>query len=182
MAKHNIHSVKPIFSIKLAGMQTLDSFRAKNKILWAYKLHALCYIMNILHNMPQIHVKYLTFIKITNLATEGALSLIVFFFLSQTVTNSHIAACWNFLSLKREKRRQCYIFSFCVVKRPPPKKNKTKKQNKNSLSQRSRLLRIQHWDVIFTYKQNKHLAATDSGRIRDGWCTIITWGQAGPHG
>lgn len=32
--------------------------------------------------------------------------------------------------------------------------------------------------MIFTYKQNKHLAATDFGRI---WVGNITWGQAGPQ-
>lgn len=115
--------------------------------------------------MPQIHVKYLLFIKITNLATEGALSLIYFFLF---ITNCHklTYSCLLEFLLSKERREGNVIFSaFVSLEDPFPPKN--------SLSQRSRLLRIQHWDVIFTYKQNKHLAATDFGRIWAGDVTSL---------
>lgn len=112
--------MKLIFSMKLAGMQTLECLEHTScSALYEYTADATdtCEVF-------------------TNLATEGASSLI-FFYLSQTVTNSHIAACWNSSSPK-EKREGNVIFSaFVSLEHPltPPK---------NSLSQRSRLLRIQH--------------------------------------
>ena len=114
--------MKPTLSVKLAGMQTLERLEHTScSALYEYTADATdtCEVF-------------------TNLATEGALSLIFFLF----ITNCHkltYSCLLEFLISKREKRRQCYIFSFCVVRTPfnPP-------TPKNSLSQRSRLLRIQH--------------------------------------
>lgn len=88
----------------------------------------------------------------------------IFFF----ITNCHklTYSCLLEFLISKEKREGNVIFSaFVSLKDPFPPKN--------SLSQRSRLLRIQHWDVIFTYKQNKHLAATDFGRIWVGDVTSL---------
>ena len=113
--------------MKLAGMQR---WRAKNKPL---SIQAALLYLNI-PQMPQIHVKYLLLIKITNLATEGALSLIFLF-----ITNCHklTYSCLLEFLISKEKREGNVIFSaFVSLKDPFPPEN--------SLSQRSRLLRIQH--------------------------------------
>lgn len=91
--------------VKLAGMQTLDSLRAKkNPSLYEYAACATdaCEVFTVLSRLP-------------NLVTEGALSLIYIyiFFLSQTVTNSHIAACWNFLSHERKEKAMLYFQLLC---------------------------------------------------------------------
>lgn len=94
------------------------------------------------------------------------------FYLSQTVTNSHIAACWNFLSRRREKRRQCYIFSFCVVKRPYSPRRTAYHKDHVCLG----------YDIEMWYS---HMNKTNTwqqlifGRIWVG--SIITQGQAGPQ-
>lgn len=64
------------------------------------------------------------------------------------VTNSHLAACWNFLTQRRKDKAMLYFVWFKDPLTP-----------KNGLSQRSRWLRIQHWHVVFTQKQNKTLCS-----------------------
>lgn len=91
-------------------MQTLDSLY---RVRRANKVHAL----TLLH-LPQIYVKYLRFIGITTSGTEGALPRI-FFFKSQNVTNSHLAACWNSLSQKRKEKAMLFS-AFVLLKDPLP--------------------------------------------------------------
>lgn len=97
----NIHFVKSLSRMKLAGMQTLDSLGAKEK--QPLSIQMTCSFL----------YEYTAYATDTSeictvcLATEGALSLKMF--LSQTVTKSHIAACWNFFSQMSLEKAMLYF-------------------------------------------------------------------------
>lgn len=94
----NIHFVKSLSRMKLAGMQTLDSLGAKEK--QPLSIQMTCSFLY----------------EYTAYATDTSEIFTILFgnrrcFISKNVfiTKSHIAACWNFFSQKRIEKAMLYF-------------------------------------------------------------------------